>query len=102
MLYSPPEKSFSKIGSVVVPPYGRMYSVCAWSPNDMRADSGWYQVPSRFVDTKFSLPPTPAKSKPMTYRVPADGKSGWLTVLKTILGEILPTLASPFVLRSSD
>ena len=63
-LYSPPRKNFSKIGSCVVWPYGRMYSVCTRKPIDVFCVNLRYQTASlRFIQYDV-LPPMPARSKP--------------------------------------
>src|SRR5215218_7961613 len=81
MLYSPPRKIFWKIGSVVVLPYGRMYSVATRKPNDVRFVWGMYQIPSTRGLRKLVLPPSPATSIDTVYRRPLVGKIGLSTVL---------------------
>src|SRR5438128_1135689 len=70
MLYSPPRKILLKIGSTCVCPYGVMYSPDTRKPNDVRFVCGKYQMPSARGLTKFVLPPMPAKSKDIVYRLP--------------------------------
>ena len=102
MLYSPPRKSRSKIGSTCVLAIGRMYSTCARKPNEVRLV---WRKNADGLGARLDEVGVAAQAGEVARERQAAavlGKIGLSTVLNTKLGTTLLIVRSPPCPMSSE